>query len=231
MADFLVVIRSGATDYDRQGRIRGTLDIPLCAEGIADAERAAAKLATPSANGLTITAIYTSSAACAVETASIVGRAVGLRPRTAAELENLDQGLWQGMLVEDLRRKQPRLYRQWQDNPWSVSPPEGELLEEACGRVEDALVKLLKRHAAATRSDHPLAGGGRVDWRSLVARCRAVGGRRNPAGRAMDSHAGPGKNPPVNLARWNGAAAVGARGLNCRHRRKMRWNAPRQPTR
>ena len=147
MADFLVVIRSGATDYDRQGRIRGTLDIPLCAEGIADAERAAATLATPSANGSTITAIYTSSAACAVETASIVGRALGLRPRTAAELENLDQGLWQGMLVEDLRRKQPRLYRQWQDNPWSISPPEGELLEEACGRVEDALVKLLKRHA------------------------------------------------------------------------------------
>jgi broad specificity phosphatase PhoE len=147
MADFLVVIRSGATDYDLQGRIRGTLDIPLCAEGIADAERAAAKLATPSADGSTITAIYTSSAACAVETASIVGRALGLRPRIAAELENLDQGLWQGMLVEDLRRKQPRLYRQWQDNPWSVSPPEGELLEEACGRVEDALVKLLKRHA------------------------------------------------------------------------------------
>lgn len=147
MADFLVVIRSGATDYDRQGRIRGTLDIPLCAEGIADAERAAAEIAVETGKRPPIAAIYTSAAACAVETASIVGRTLGLRPRIAAELENLDQGLWQGMLVEDLRRKQPRLYRHWQDNPWSVSPPEGELLEEACGRVEDALVKLLKRHA------------------------------------------------------------------------------------
>jgi broad specificity phosphatase PhoE len=147
MADFLVVIRSGATDYDRQGRIRGTLDIPLCAEGIADAERAAAEIAVETGKRPPIAAIYTSSATCAVETASIVGRTLGLQPRIAAELENLDQGLWQGMLVEDLRRKQPRLYRHWQDNPWSVSPPEGELLEEACGRVEDALVKLLKRHA------------------------------------------------------------------------------------
>lgn len=147
MADFLVVIRSGATDYDRQGRIRGTLDIPLCEAGIADAQRAAAEIAARSANGAGITAIYTSSAACAIETGRIVGRAIGLRPRTAADLENLDQGLWQGMLVDDIRRKQPRLYRQWQDNPWSVSPPEGELLEDACGRVEDALVKLLKRHA------------------------------------------------------------------------------------
>jgi broad specificity phosphatase PhoE len=146
MADFLVVIRSGATDYDLQGRIRGTLDIPLCEEGIAGASRMAADLAAASATR-PITAIYTAPASCAVETARIVGQALALHSRTTPGLENLDQGLWQGMLVEDIRRKQPRLYRQWQDNPWSVSPPEGELLEDACGRVEDALVKLLKRHA------------------------------------------------------------------------------------
>ena len=40
MPDHLIVIRSGATDYDRQGRIRGTLDIPLCDVGRADAARA-----------------------------------------------------------------------------------------------------------------------------------------------------------------------------------------------
>ena len=146
MADFLVVIRSGATDYDLQGRIRGTLDIPLSPEGAAAAERDAAALAAASA-GQPIDALYASATASAAETARIVGRALGLRPRAAAGLENLDQGLWQGMLVDDIRRKQPRLYRQWQDNPWSVSPPEGELLEDACGRVEDALVRILKRHA------------------------------------------------------------------------------------
>jgi broad specificity phosphatase PhoE len=50
------------------------------------------------------------------------------------------------MLVDELRVKQPRLYRQWQDNPWAVSPPEGELLEDACSRVEAALERLLRRH-------------------------------------------------------------------------------------
>jgi broad specificity phosphatase PhoE len=146
MADFLVVIRSGATDYDLQGRIRGTLDIPLSPEGAAAAERDAATLAAASV-AQPIDALYASASASATETARIVGRALGLRPRSATGLENLDQGLWQGMLVDDIRRKQPRLYRQWQDNPWSVSPPEGELLEDACGRVEDALVRILKRHA------------------------------------------------------------------------------------
>jgi broad specificity phosphatase PhoE len=81
-----------------------------------------------------------------VETGRIIGRALKLKPRGVANLQNLDQGLWQGLLVDEIRRKQPRLYRQWQDNPWAVAPPEGELLEEACERVERALEKILRRH-------------------------------------------------------------------------------------
>jgi broad specificity phosphatase PhoE len=137
----LIVIRSGATDYDRQGRIRGTLDIPLCDEGRVDAARAAELLAAAAPD-----ALYMSGSACAIETSRIVGAACGLRPQRLANLHNLDQGLWQGMLVDEIRRKQPRLHRQWQDNPWAVAPPEGELLEEACERVETALEKLVRRH-------------------------------------------------------------------------------------
>ena len=141
MPDHLIVIRSGATDYDRQGRIRGTLDIPLCDAGRADAARAADLLAAAMPD-----ALYSSGSACSIETSRIVGAACGLRPQRLANLHNLDQGLWQGMLVDEIRRKQPRLHRQWQDNPWAVAPPEGELLEEACERVETALEKLVRRH-------------------------------------------------------------------------------------
>jgi broad specificity phosphatase PhoE len=144
MPDHLIVIRSGATDYDLQGRIRGTLDIPLCDAGRAEAARAAAAVAAAPPE-----ALYTSAAACAVETARIVAAACGgLRTRRVADLHNLDQGLWQGMLVDEIRRKQPRLHRQWQDNPWAVAPPQGELLEEACERVEAALEKIIRRHPA-----------------------------------------------------------------------------------
>ncbi|MGI9178405.1 MAG: histidine phosphatase family protein, partial [Pirellulales bacterium] len=69
-----------------------------------------------------------------------------LKPRRAANLANLDLGLWQGRLVAEIRETQPRLHRQWQDNPWSVAPPEGELLEEACERAEEALEKVCRRH-------------------------------------------------------------------------------------
>ena len=141
MPDSLIVIRAGATDFELQGRIRGSVDLPLCPTGVAEAEQSAALL-----TGSPVIAIYTSEELCAVETGRIVGRAMGLRPRAVAQLQNLDQGLWQGLLVEEIRRKQPRLYRQWQDNPWAIAPPDGELLEDACERVEGALEKILRRH-------------------------------------------------------------------------------------
>jgi broad specificity phosphatase PhoE len=143
MPDHLILIRAGASDYDEQGRIRGTLAMPLSAAGLAESHQTAALVAA--APPVTL---YASPDACARETARVVAAACGLRPRRIANLVNLDQGLWQGMLVDEIRSKQPRLYRQWQDNPWSVAPPEGELLEEACLRVESALEMLARRHPA-----------------------------------------------------------------------------------
>jgi len=139
--DHLIVIRAGATDYDLQERIRGTLDMPLSAAGAAAAARAGEQLATaPPA------AIYASADETAEETARIIAFACGVRPKQLPNLGNVDMGLWQGRLVDEIRDTQPRLHRQRQDNPWSVAPPEGELLEEACERVEAALEKIFKRH-------------------------------------------------------------------------------------
>ena len=143
MPDSLIVIRSGATDYELQGRIRGGVDIPLASAGIAEVERTIPLLAAAAP-----AALYCSRSSCAAETARLIGDAIGLAPRMVGDLGNLDQGLWQGMLVEDICRKQPRVARQWQDNPWSVVPPEGELLEEACDRVERTLQRIFRKHVA-----------------------------------------------------------------------------------
>jgi len=143
MPDHLLVIRAGPTEYDLAGRIRGTLAVPLAAAGVAAAERVSAELAASPPD-----ALFGSDDAAAAETGRIVADGCGLRLRRVAGLANLDQGLWQGMLVDDIRRKQPRLYRQWQDNPWAVAPPEGEFLEEACQRAEAALEAIVRRHPA-----------------------------------------------------------------------------------
>jgi len=146
MADHVIVVRSGPTAYELEGRIRGTLDVPLAAEGIAAADHAAAELAAIR-SGRSIDSLSTATDAASIETAAIIGRSLGVKPRPVPGLDNLDQGLWQGLRVDDIRQKQPRLHRQWQESPWSVVPPEGESLDEACDRLGEALEKIVRRHA------------------------------------------------------------------------------------
>lgn len=142
MADLLVVIRSGTTDYDLQGRIRGNLNIPLAPAGIAAAEATARHLL---AAALPV-ALYTSPTRCSVETADLIGRATSQVPRRVPSLAGLDLGLWQGMLVSEIRRRQPRLARHWEEDPWTVVPPDGEPLAAARDRITLAIGKILSRH-------------------------------------------------------------------------------------
>lgn len=153
MADFLLLIRSGKTAYDQEGRIKGTLDIPLSPAGIEEARSfadRAVRMLDPHPPGVSSAAkplrrLFASPARCARETAEIVGRRLGLKSQACPGLGNLDHGLWQGLRVDEIEERQPRLHRQWLENPWSVAPPEGELLDECCDRVAAALERIVKR--------------------------------------------------------------------------------------
>ena len=143
----ILLIRSGVTEYDSQGRIQGTLDVPLCEEGRRQAEAAADDLLSRSAS---VAALYAGPCLSAQQTAEIVGEKLHLKPKTIDRLHNLNQGLWQGMLFDDVKSKQPKVYRQWQDRPDTVCPPEGETLQEAAERVKKSLAKLTKKHKTGT---------------------------------------------------------------------------------
>lgn len=137
----IVLIRPGATEYDRQGRIQGVLEVPLSEEGANEASRIAAEL-----REMAMEVIYHSDCEHALQTASAVAAALGVKTKRLENMQNLDHGLWQGMLVEEVKRKQPKVYRQWQDQPASVCPPGGEMLGDAQKRAQAVLAKLLKKH-------------------------------------------------------------------------------------
>ena len=84
------------------------------------------------------------------EPAEILGERLHVRPKTIKKLHNLDQGLWQGLLFDDVKSKQPKVYRQWQERPETVCPPEGETVQEACERLKGALAKITKKHKSGT---------------------------------------------------------------------------------
>jgi phosphoserine phosphatase len=137
----ILLIRPGTTEYDQQGRVQGTLDIPLCEDGRQEVEKMVQEL-----RGKQIDAVYTSPCQSASQTAEALTAAFDLKSKTLDKLQNLDHGLWQGMLVAEVKAKQPKVYRQWQDQPETVCPPQGETLVAAEQRVHAALAKLLKKH-------------------------------------------------------------------------------------
>jgi probable phosphoglycerate mutase len=139
----IVLIRPGSTEYDRQGRIQGTLDIPLSAEGRQEVVRVIDELKD---QDQPIEVLYTTACQAAEQTGEAIAGALNCKFKRLDKLRNLDQGLWQGMLIEDVKTKQPKVYRRWQEQPEKVCPPGGEMVSTAQQRVRSALSRLLKKH-------------------------------------------------------------------------------------
>ncbi len=145
----VVLIRPGATAYDEQNRVQGILDIPLSERGRVEVAQLAADLPA-NLQGLALSALYCGPGESVVRTAEAVGKVLGLRPKRLDDLRNLDQGLWQGLQIDEIKRRNLRVFRQWQDDPLTVCPPLGETVEDALERIRAALKPLFKRHQGET---------------------------------------------------------------------------------
>ncbi len=141
----VVLIRPGSTEFDRQGRIQGTLEIPLSPEGGHEVEKLIDQL-----KNYGIEQLYCSDSQPALQTAETLAGAICVKLKKMDNMHNLDHGLWQGSLIDDVRRKQPKVYRQWQAQPQSICPPEGETLDEARTRIKSGIKRILKKHKQGT---------------------------------------------------------------------------------
>lgn len=141
----ILLVRTGKTDYDLQGRIQGTIDLPLSPQGRRETMEHAARLPQQS-----VEAVYAGPGLATQQTAELVAARFGQKVKTQKRLHNLNLGLWQGMLIEEVKNKQPRVYRQWLERPETVCPPEGETVKVALERLQEALSKIIKKHKSGT---------------------------------------------------------------------------------
>jgi len=137
----IILARSGVTEYDEDERITGSLDMPLSEKGKAEADDLARDL-----KSFDVGAVYAACGEASLETARIIAEEHDLKVRPLADLRNQDFGCWQGLRLDELRRMQPKVYKLWEENPCSVEPPNGEMVDEVKTRVEKALKPLLKKH-------------------------------------------------------------------------------------
>ena len=137
----VVFFQQGLTKWDVEGRLRGQLDVPLCPAGVSAVTAAARELAA-----LGPEVVYHGPEQPGRETAGLVAQQSGAAVRELAELAEVGLGLWQGLLKEEVKQRQPRVYRQWREEPARVAPPGGETLGQASERVRRALAKVGRRH-------------------------------------------------------------------------------------
>ena len=143
----ILLVLPGATDLDSQGRIKGSLDLPMNANGNEQARETADELSDEA-----IDVLYSSPCLSAQQTCEQLSRDGQIKIKVIDELRNLDRGLWHGKLIEELKESQPKVYRQWQEQPETVRPPGGETLDEAQKRVQKFLRRIRKRHKSGSIS-------------------------------------------------------------------------------
>ena len=141
----LILVRHGKTDWNGINRIQGSCDVPLNEEGKADAKRIASELST-----IKIDAVYSSSLSRSCETAQMIASKQKLKPKKLKELNELYQGVWQGLCVKDIKKRYKKQYTLWKQSPILAKPPQGESVKEAYDRVVNVVQKITEKHLENT---------------------------------------------------------------------------------
>ncbi|WP_017316284.1 histidine phosphatase family protein [Mastigocladopsis repens] len=143
----LLLVRHGETEWNRQTRFQGQIDVPLNDNGRQQAQKAAQFL-----KDVAIDFAISSPMLRPKETAEII-----LQPHTGVNLElqdglrEISHGLWEGKLEEDIEQEFPGELHRWRTAPAQVQMPEGENLQQVWQRsvaaweaiVQAALAKQL----------------------------------------------------------------------------------------
>ena len=136
----LLLVRPGATEFDDQGRMKGSLDVPMSELGRQQADSIAAEIAD-----IRVKTIYVAPCESARQTAERLAEGRDVRVRVMDAFRNIDHGLWHGKLIDEVRRNHPRAYRQGLESPDEFCPPGGEAISDARARVVKAVRKIARK--------------------------------------------------------------------------------------
>jgi broad specificity phosphatase PhoE len=126
----LLLVRHGETDWNREGRFQGQIDIPLNARGTSQA-RAARDFLAP----VTIHRAYTSTMARPRQTAEVIlEEHPGVPLTSTGGLVEIGHGRWEGCLEEEIASTWPELLAAWKREPHTVTMPDGETLQQVWDR-------------------------------------------------------------------------------------------------
>jgi 2,3-bisphosphoglycerate-dependent phosphoglycerate mutase len=150
----LLFIRHGETDWNRRPCFQGQIDVPLNANGRAQAERLAQRL-----RGERFDAFFTSDLQRAQQTAAPLAAAWAQQPGLLPALREQRFGEWEGLDFATIEERWPQLWPRWlvHDDP-DFAAPGGESPRQFHARVLDA-VSALAQEATGQRAAIVTHGG------------------------------------------------------------------------
>lgn len=138
----LYLIRHGTTTMNVENRYRGRRDVPLDAQGWADAVEAARQLSP-----VGLAAVYAGPLRRTINTAQVVADECRIPDvRILHGLVNLDYGEWEGMTADEASMFAPAAFTLYKTAPNEAVCPNGERLSEAQARMFEALKLIGGRH-------------------------------------------------------------------------------------
>ncbi len=135
----LLLVRHGETDWNRQTRFQGNIDVPLNDNGTEQAQKAGEFL-----KDVPLDFAVSSPMLRPKETAEII-----LKPHSSIQLQLLDglreisHGLWEGKLEAEIEQEYPGELHRWRTVPEQVQMPEGENLQQVWERSVEAWESIL----------------------------------------------------------------------------------------
>ena len=126
----IFLVRHGETDWNKQGRFQGQIDIPLNKNG-----KSQAKAASEFLKNNIIQKAFSSSLSRPKETAQIIlEEHPGIEISLKDNLIEIGHGKWEGKLESDIKYDWPDLLNTWKTSPEKVQMPEGENIKEVSRR-------------------------------------------------------------------------------------------------
>jgi len=134
----IFLIRHGETNWNKEGRFQGQIDIPLNDNGKNQARKTFEYLRNISFNKA-----FSSSMHRPYETAQIIlQNSNNLKIEKIDSLVEISHGLWEGKLEAEIREQWPVLLKNWHDKPEEVIMPEGESIKDVSERSVEAFDKI-----------------------------------------------------------------------------------------
>lgn len=164
----LILVRHGETDWNRQLRFQGQVDVPLNANGREQAQRVARRLGHEPLHRI-ISSDLSRARQTAEPLAELLARRGAPDPLEHAGLREQSFGVVDGMSVDEIKQRHPQAWNRWIGFAADYAFDDGESTRGFHARVLSALRDLVAAHPGQTLA--VVTHGGVLDmvWRSAHA--------------------------------------------------------------